>query len=139
MIVAGYGLAGRAICRALRSAGIPYVAVDMNPDNVRHATEAGDRVVLGDVTQHVVLEELGCNEARLVVIGINDTNATELVTRAIRKAAPGVTIVARAQYEMDRDALRRAGATEVVSAEAIAGEALVGAVLRALEIDRRVE
>ena len=39
VIVAGYGLAGRALCRRLQREGIPYVAVDMNPDNGRDPVE----------------------------------------------------------------------------------------------------
>lgn len=132
VLVAGYGLAGRAVCRALRTAGIRYVAVDQNSDNVRVAREAGDRVVLGDITQPEVLEELGCKRARLVVLGINDANATERATRTIRKAAPDLAIIARTPYEMDKAALRAAGATQVITAEATASDALVSTVLAAL-------
>ena len=50
VIIGGYGFAGRALCGAFRDVGHPYVAVDMNPDNVREARAAGDRAVLGDLT-----------------------------------------------------------------------------------------
>jgi CPA2 family monovalent cation:H+ antiporter-2 len=133
VIVAGYGLAGRAISATLREAKVPYVAVDMNPDNVRAAREAGDRAVLGDVTRQEVLEELGCGHARLVVISINDARATELAVRTIRGAGHGRAIVARTQYELDRESLLAAGATEVITAEATASDALVRAALASLD------
>ncbi len=127
VIVAGYALTGRAVCQALRDAGVRYVAVDINPDNVRAARAAGDRVVLGDVTQHALLEELGCRDARLVVLSINDPRAAERAARTIRDTAPRVPILARAQYEMDRSALLAAGATEVITAEETASDAIVNA------------
>ena len=125
VIVAGYAITGRAVCQALRDAGIRYIAVDINPDNVREARGAGDRVVLGDVTQQELLEELGCSQARLVVLSINDPRAAERAARTIRHAAPEVPILARAQYVMDKDALLAAGATTVITAEETARDAIV--------------
>jgi CPA2 family monovalent cation:H+ antiporter-2 len=93
-------------------------------------------VVLGDITQQEVLEALGCRQAQLVVLGINDANATERATRTIRKAAPDLAIIARTPYEMDKDALRAAGATRVITAEATASDALVSTVLAALSAVR---
>ena len=136
VIVAGYGLTGREVCRAVREAGFAYVAVDANPDNVRAARDSGDRAVLGDVTQREVLEELGCMHARLVVLSINDTRATELAIRTIRATAPETVLVVRAQYEMDKDSLQTAGATEVVTAESTASAAIVSSSLEALTAPR---
>ena len=109
-----------------------YVAVDRNPDKVRAAHAAGDRAVLGDVAHPEVLEELGCRQARLVVVNINDTIAAETAVRTIRATAPQVAVIARAPYEMDMDALRSAGATEVIAAEATASDAIVATSLAAL-------
>jgi len=61
---------------------------------VRAARAVGDRAVLGDVTQGDVLEDLGCKDARLVVLTVNDARATELAVRRIRATAPDVAIVA---------------------------------------------
>ena len=132
VIVAGYGLTGQRVCRAVRGLGLTYVAVDRNPDNVRAAHAAGDRAVLGDVAHPEVLEELGCRQARLVVVNINDTIAAETAVRTIRATAPQVAVIARAPYEMDMDALRSAGATEVIAAEATASDAIVATSLAAL-------
>ena len=136
VIVAGYGLTGREVCRAVREAGYAYVAVDANPDNVRAARTAGVRAVLGDVTQREVLEELGCMHARLVVLSINDTRATELAIHQIRATAPETALVVRTQYEMDRNSLQTAGATEVITAESTASAAIVSSSLEALTVPK---
>jgi CPA2 family monovalent cation:H+ antiporter-2 len=125
VLVAGYGMAGREVCRAVRAAGFPYVAVDANPDNVRLAREAGDRAVLGDITQNDVIEDLACSQAVLVVLCINDPGATELATRNLRAHAPLLPVIVRTPYEVDKAALEKAGATEVITAESTVTAALV--------------
>ncbi len=127
VVVAGYGLAGREVCRALRERGVPCLVVDTNADNVREARGAGEYAVLGDVTQDEVLEEVGAEQARLVIVNINDHRATELALRRLREMAPHTPVVVRTQYDMDRDGLLEAGATRVIAAEAVAGAALAGA------------
>ncbi len=129
IIVAGYGRAGREVCQAARAAGYACIAVDVNVDNVRAARAAGDLAVFGDVTQKEVLEELGCRNARLVVVTINDTRATELATLTIRRTAPDTPIIARAMYDMDEESLRTAGATRVITAEATTSAVIVSACL----------
>ena len=66
--------------------------------------------------------------------GINDANATESAARTIRELAPEVAIVVRTPYEMDKDVLRAVGATQVVTAEAAACDALVAASLAELTV-----
>lgn len=133
VIVAGCGLAGRHLCQTLEAAGHAYVAVDMNPDHVHEAHDDGIRAVLGDLTQSAVLDELGCSHARLVVINFNEPNVAEAALHAIRSVAPDVAVIVFAQYELDRDLLLSAGATEVVTAEAQVMHAFRDTCLAALE------
>ena len=88
--------------------------------------------MLGDITQQEVLKTLGCKDARLVVISINDARATELAVGAIRKLAPDLPIVVRAWYDMDQNSLHAAGATTVVSAENTTSAAIVRSIIAAL-------
>lgn len=129
VVVAGFGHAGLSICEEVLRGGISCMAVDMNLDNVRSAQSRGIPMLFGDITQPAVVKELGCTEARLIVLAINDPKATELATRAIRDVAPRVPVIARAPYELDRALLVDAGATQVVTAEASAKDALVVASL----------
>ncbi len=132
VIIAGYGLTGQEVCRAVRGTGVASIVVDVNADNVRTAKAAGDRAVLGDITQQEALERLGCKHARLVVISINDARATELAVSIIHKMAPDLTIIARAWYDFDKDSLQAAGATKVITAENTTSTAIASASLAAL-------
>lgn len=133
VIVAGCGQAGLYLCQAIDAAGHPYVAVDWNPDHVHEAHDAGVRAVLGDVTQPQVLEELGCSQARLVVINFHEPNVAEEALLAIRAVAPDVSVIALAQYELDRELLLSAGASTVVTAEVQVMDAFTDTCLAALE------
>lgn len=125
VVVAGYGPAGRAVCRMLRQVEMRYVLVDLNPDNVRAARADGHYAVLGDVTQREILEVLGCSAARLVVLGISDTRAVELAVRTLSELAPGVPTVVRTHFQSEASRLEHAGATRVVSSESTARMALM--------------
>lgn len=137
VVIAGYGLAGQQTCRAVREAGGRYLVLDIHAENVRAANAAGDRAVLADATQKEVLQAIGCERARLVVVAVNDASATELATRAIRAMAPAVPILVRTPYEIDRPSLRAAGATSVITGEGSASAALVSACLAALSAPHR--
>ena len=136
VIIAGFGWTGRRVCSALQREDVAYIAVDRNPDKVHEAHDAGVRAVLGDVSQREVLEEVGCRRARLVVVDIKVTSAAESVVRAIRATAPDVPIIALIQYEMDRDFLQRAGASDVVTVEATASSVIVDTCIDALDEGR---
>jgi CPA2 family monovalent cation:H+ antiporter-2 len=116
------------VVRSLRDLDVPYVIVDMNPENVRVAVEALEPAFYGDVTSPEVLEHLGIRRARCLAVAINDPDASARAVRTARSLAPGIHLVARVPYLLDVTRLERAGADEIVVAEVEA----------AVEMNRRV-
>ena len=51
VIICGYGRCGQNLARMLDQEGIPYMALDLDPDRVRQAAAAGDSVVFGDAAR----------------------------------------------------------------------------------------
>ncbi len=133
VIIAGYGLSGRNLARALARKCTPYIIVDLNTENVRDATQQREPACYGDVTSAEVLDCLGVAEAKDLVIAINDPDATARATAAARLAAPKLRIIVRTAYDIDMKRLEEAGANQVVSAEAAAADAIIDRVL--LHID----
>jgi CPA2 family monovalent cation:H+ antiporter-2 len=130
VIVAGYGVAGQELTRALRTCGgVPYVVVELNPANVQAAKEAGDPAVYGDVTSPEVLEHLGIETARELVVVINDPDAVFRAVHAVRQAAPNLHIVVRSRYLADVPLLEAAGASLVVPEEAEAARVIADRVI----------
>jgi len=117
VIIAGYGLAGQELSRTLETCHVPYVVVDINVENVRLARRDGVRALFGDVTSPEVLFHLDIEHARELVISVNDPDASERAVWLARRAAKDLRIIVRAAYMLDVDRLRRAGASEVVTAE----------------------
>jgi CPA2 family monovalent cation:H+ antiporter-2 len=108
----------------LEGEGIPYMALDLDPDRVRQAAAAGRSVVFGDAARLQALMAAGLHRASAVVISYHDTPSALKVLRQIRSQAPTVPVVVRTVDDADLDALRAAGATEVVP-EAIEGSLML--------------
>jgi CPA2 family monovalent cation:H+ antiporter-2 len=117
VIIAGYGLTGQELAHALKDCGVPYVIVDINPDNVRRAIRHGEPAWFGDCTSTDVLESLGVRRAREMVLSINDLEATIRTIHAVARVSPALPVLARTQYAADIDRVIKAGAAEVVTAE----------------------
>jgi CPA2 family monovalent cation:H+ antiporter-2 len=132
-IVAGYGLAGMEVSTALRKVGTTCIVVDLNPENVRAATRAGFQACFGDVTLNEVLETLGVDRARLLVVAINDLDAALRCIRAACELAPSLHIAARTAYAADFARLQQAGASTVIAAEIESANSLRDTVLDLIE------
>ncbi len=130
VIIAGYGIAGRELARSLREAGIRSCIVDLNVENVRRAASDGGRAYFGDVTRAEVLESVGIERARAVVLLVNDPTSEEAAIRAARRVAHEVPIVVRTRFARDIPSLRAAGATSVITAEIEAAAGVTETVLR---------
>ncbi len=117
VIVSGYGFAGRELAQVLDEYDIPYVIVDLNIENVRKASEETGKAVFGDVTSEGVLNRLGIENARELVLLINDPSAAERAVRVARELVPRLFITVRTFYLLDIEPLLAAGADEVIPAE----------------------
>jgi CPA2 family monovalent cation:H+ antiporter-2 len=124
VIICGYGRSGQNLARMLEREGIPYMALDLDPDRVRQAAAAGDSVVFGDATRLQALMAAGLARASAVVVTYIDTHGALKVLANTRAHAPQVPVIVRTQDDLDLEKLRAAGATEVVP-EAIEGSLML--------------
>ncbi|MFO1244655.1 MAG: monovalent cation:proton antiporter-2 (CPA2) family protein [Ramlibacter sp.] len=124
VIICGYGRSGQNMARMLEREGIPYMALDLDPDRVRQAAAAGDSVVFGDAARLQALMAAGLARASAVVVTYIDTAGALKVLANTRAHAPQVPVIVRTQDDHDLEKLRAAGATEVVP-EAIEGSLML--------------
>ncbi|MCE2657455.1 MAG: monovalent cation:proton antiporter-2 (CPA2) family protein [Rubrivivax sp.] len=124
VIICGYGRSGQNLARLLDKEGIPYMALDLDPDRVRMAAAAGQSVVFGDAARMQSLMAAGLARAAAVVVSYHDTPSALKVLRHVQSHAPKVPVVVRTVDDTDLDKLRAAGATEVVP-EAIEGSLML--------------
>jgi CPA2 family monovalent cation:H+ antiporter-2 len=114
VIICGYGRCGQNLARMLEREGIPYMALDLDPDRVRQAAAAGDSVVFGDAARLQALMAAGLARASAVVVTYLDVPGAVKVLGHTHAHAPQVPVIVRTQDDKDLEKLMAAGATEVV-------------------------
>ncbi|HET7836035.1 MAG TPA: monovalent cation:proton antiporter-2 (CPA2) family protein [Variovorax sp.] len=124
VIICGYGRCGQNLARMLEREGIPYLALDLDPDRVRQAAAAGDSVVFGDASRLQALMAAGLARASALVVTYQDVPGALKVLANARAHAPQVPVIVRTQDDRDLEKLQAAGATEVVP-EAIEGSLML--------------
>ena len=124
VIICGYGRCGQNLARMLEREGIPYMALDLDPDRVQKAAAAGDSVVFGDAARLQALMAAGLARASAVVVTYLDVPGALRVLAHTRHHASHVPVIVRTQDDRDLERLQLAGATEVVP-EAIEGSLML--------------
>ncbi|HSN20310.1 MAG TPA: cation:proton antiporter, partial [Usitatibacter sp.] len=125
VIVCGYGRSGQALARFLERDKIPVIALDSDPERVREAAAAGDSVVFGDAARREVLVAAALARAVAVVVSFADTRKALAILAHVRELRPGIPVIVRTFDDSDVEALRAAGAAEIV-AEVIEGSLMLG-------------
>jgi voltage-gated potassium channel Kch len=96
VIVAGFGRFGQMVTRLLRSNGFRATVLDFDVDQIELVRRFGNKAFYGDASRMDLLRSAGAEQARLLLIVIDDKEkATEIVEQA-RKEFPKLRIMARA-------------------------------------------
>ena len=93
---------------------IKYIALDLDPDRIQEAAEAGSSVVYGDAQSSTVLNVAGIHRAKALVITFNNTAGAMRVLHQVESVNPGVPVLVRTTDDTDLEKLQKAGATEVI-------------------------
>jgi len=117
VIVIGYGLNGRHLAKVAKIGNIPYVVIDLNPETVEEEQKKGEPIFFGDATNESILSHAGIEDARILVVAINDALSTRAITRIARSMNPNLYIIARTQFLPEVKVLQDLGANEVIPEE----------------------
>jgi Trk K+ transport system NAD-binding subunit len=134
VIIAGFGVVGSTVSDTLAGEDVPRTVVDV-------ADQPGVDVV-GDVTDASTLREAGVDEARTVVLALNDDTTTLLASFVVREVNPDAEIVARVEETESVTKLYRAGTDYVLALATVTGRLLASTILdegEVLTVDRQVE
>lgn len=134
VLICGFGRVGQNVARLLKSEGIDYTAIEVDPDIVQQANEAGLRVYFGNSTHLDILQSGGLNRARAVVISHLEEASTIKTIEVIRGVNRDIPIIVRTRTDEHLDRIHSAGATEVVASVYEMSLALGGHVLRTLNV-----
>lgn len=134
VLLCGFGRVGRNLARVLSSQGFEFLALDLDPDNVRAARRAGEPVVWGDSADEQLLRNLGLDHATVVVVTFADPDVALGVVRSVRRVRADVPVLVRTQDDTRLAELSNAGATEVVPETFEASLTLVSQALTLLRL-----
>lgn len=132
VMIAGYGRVGQMIAGVLDAQRMPYLAVDANAALVAPFHEQGVPLFVGDAGHPELLRSLHLDQAALVVLTMNEPEATLQATLSVRRANATIPILARAKNAQHATALLEAGATDVIQETLEASLQLTGSVLTRL-------
>jgi voltage-gated potassium channel len=128
-IVCAFGRVGRAAVEELAKEGVEVVVVEVDATLEPALLEAGVPYVLDDPTVEEVLERAGVSRARALLCAVDSDAVNVYITLLARARNPELYIVARASSQESVEALRRAGATRVVSPYRLSGSRMAGLAL----------
>jgi monovalent cation:H+ antiporter-2, CPA2 family len=114
VIIAGFGRSGQSLGTLLSDEKLPWYALDLDPERVQEAQAAGSNVSYGDAGRREALIAAGIKRASALVITFADTRAALRVLALVHELAPTLPVIVRSHDDTDLDALKQAGATEVV-------------------------
>lgn len=113
-IIAGHGRFGQVINRILASNGYKTVVLDMEPDLIEGLRRFDIEVFYGDATRPDLLAAAGLDDARVLVVAIDDRDrAVELIAHA-RRERPDLHIIARAFDRRHVYELYKSGTDDIV-------------------------
>ncbi|MCS2610118.1 monovalent cation:proton antiporter-2 (CPA2) family protein [Halomonas dongshanensis] len=115
VIVAGVGRFGQVVCRLLRASNVPIVALDHEIEQIELSRKIRIKSYFGDATRSDLLETAGINEARLLIVAIDDPDRAVALVTHVKHHYPRVWVLARAFDRGHGYRLREAGADDVIS------------------------
>jgi CPA2 family monovalent cation:H+ antiporter-2/glutathione-regulated potassium-efflux system protein KefB len=97
VIICGFGRVGQIVGRVLAAQKIPFTALDKSHEQVDVVRRFGSKVFFGDPSREEVMRAAGAADAKVLVLALDDMDASLQTARMVRRKFPELAIVARAR------------------------------------------
>jgi glutathione-regulated potassium-efflux system ancillary protein KefC/glutathione-regulated potassium-efflux system protein KefB len=98
IIIAGFGRVGQMVARTLAARGIGFTALDISPEQIEVVRRFGNnKAYYGDASRLDMLHAARAQEAKILVLAIDDIEASVHTAETVRKHFPKLKILARAR------------------------------------------
>ncbi|WP_085047341.1 cation:proton antiporter, partial [Brevirhabdus pacifica] len=114
IIIAGVGRFGQIVNRMVRAAGFETTVLDHDLKTIQLMRKFGFKGFFGDPTRPELLHAAGLEEARVLVVALDDPASAVRLVKLARKERPDLHIVARARHRVHAFELYAAGADDIV-------------------------
>lgn len=126
VIICGYGRTGARVAEFLAAENTPFLALDVDPQQLKRNVPAGGKLTFGSADRSEVLLAAGLSRARALVVTYPNTHSAEHVVRKVRETRPDLPVIVRVRDESAVPILKHAGATEVIP-EVLEGSLMIAA------------
>jgi CPA2 family monovalent cation:H+ antiporter-2 len=109
VIIAGFGHFGNTVGRFLRANKINATYLDFDSDRVDVLRKMGFKVFYGDASRYDLLEAAGANDAKIIIVAIDDVEKRLEMVETIKKHFPNLHMMVRATNRYDAYQLMNAG------------------------------
>lgn len=135
IILCGYGRVGKQVAQEFSRMDVPFVILEKDNANIPDPGPDELIFVQGDVADDEVLEQAGIKRARAVVSTVPDDADNVYLALTARQLNPELVIIARAESDLAKRKLHRAGADRVISPHELGGMQMAMATLRPNVVD----
>ncbi|NMH60566.1 monovalent cation:proton antiporter-2 (CPA2) family protein [Alteromonas ponticola] len=114
VIIAGFGRFGQISARILAANHIPFTALDINAEHIEFVSKFGNKVFYGDATKTELLKKAGIEEARVLLIAVDNSDAAISIAKSVKEQYPDIKIIARARNRTMAIAFHKLEVTSII-------------------------
>jgi len=136
VIICGFGRMGQIVGRVLAAQKIPFTALDKSQEQVDVVRRFGSKVFYGDPAREEVMRAAGAGDARVLVLALDDMDASLKTAQMVRRKFPELLIVARARNRRHVHLLMELGIEHIIRETYFSSLKLTELTLAGLGVDR---
>jgi len=103
IVLIGYDKIGQRVAKKLTNAGISYVAIDKQIENVQKGIQNGDNVIFGNAGTKTILESLNVADANAVIITTQNEEHTHMLVENIIEINPNLNIILLTDSDIEKE------------------------------------
>jgi glutathione-regulated potassium-efflux system ancillary protein KefC/glutathione-regulated potassium-efflux system protein KefB len=113
VLIAGFGRMGQIVARVLRARHIRFTALEVSPAQVDFVRRFGNKLYYGDASRLEMLRSAGADKAEVLVLAIDDVEASVRTAMLARRHFPRLRVLARARNRQHVFRLMEEGVDEI--------------------------
>ena len=113
VLIAGFGRFGQVVARVLRARRIPFTALEISQAQVDFVRRFGNKLYYGDASRLEMLRAAGAAQASVLVVAIDDVEASVRTAEIALRHFPNLRVLARARNRQHVFRLMEAGVTDI--------------------------
>lgn len=135
LLLFGYHHGGHEFVKTFQEIGKRYLVIDYDPTVIESLEHQNIPYMYGDATDNELLEEVGINNAKLVIITFSDFTMTSQLVTTIHRTNPQTVIICHAENQTEAVSLYDMGSTYVMIPHFIGSEK-ISAFIRRSGLDK---